>query len=510
MSGNKLAMLGNAGSWYDAFPEIDFCICQYPMLTSFQMERADVVFPLEEWLEFSDSGGFGQLNYVFGQFPSIHLGETVPNGVPPQKIVKKASEILNAAIDSGEDIVFGAVGAATGAGPAQPSLSSTAKDEELQTSINASYLHECDTSRFNLRFPLGIGVMGGTEEETITLQTLAEMFGASDFADLKANAERYQKPIVTPPEAYWLYDQHLRTAADGLPVGFGTESRKCEVYCTLLIRCAATGYPFTYPRLQEAVDPTIGEEIRAVNPSYEFAGSYSPICQHVEPAESPIEGDPGYDAEYPLTITSGRVYYFHHGTMRHAAFARELYPVPDVRMHPDTAKKYGLKHMDWVKVTSHRGEITGRVYETAGMHPSVLWMERFWNPESFDSTQKSKSGGWRQMNVNVITKNTAPYNEVYGSYTNRGFSVKIEKGSRPEGVWVDPKEFTPFLPTAQSELYPDIGTVISQPQTDVVAFDDWSPLPPMMGGAAGADGAAGGASEGVAAGDAAAGPEGGA
>ncbi len=51
MSGNKLAMLGNAKSWYEVFPEIDFIVGQYPMLTSFQVEACDVVFPLREWLE---------------------------------------------------------------------------------------------------------------------------------------------------------------------------------------------------------------------------------------------------------------------------------------------------------------------------------------------------------------------------------------------------------------------------------------------------------------------------
>lgn len=51
MSGNKLAMLGNAKSWYDVFPEVDYIIGQYPMLTSFHIEACDLVFPLREWLE---------------------------------------------------------------------------------------------------------------------------------------------------------------------------------------------------------------------------------------------------------------------------------------------------------------------------------------------------------------------------------------------------------------------------------------------------------------------------
>lgn len=81
----------------------------------------------------------------------------------------------------------------------------------------------------------------------------------------------------------------------------------------------------------------------------------------------------------------------------------------------------------------------------------MLWMERFWNPECYDETQKAKTSGWREQNINVITKADGPFNEAYGSYTLRGFTVNIEKSERPEGVWVEPREFAPFLPTLQGE-----------------------------------------------------------
>ena len=63
------------------------------------------------------------------------------------------------------------------------------------------------------------------------------------------------------------------------------------------------------------------------------------------------------------------------------------------------------------------------------------------------------------MNVNVLTKNDAPFNEVYGSYTNRGFTVKIEKGEKPEKVWVNPEEFAPFLPTEEMKAEAVTGDV---------------------------------------------------
>ena len=367
-SGNKLAMLGNATSWYNVLPEIDFIMGQYPMLTSFHIEAADLVFPLAEWLEIV--GTTRQVNKQFVRIDVTHLGETVDNTYPYQAIFQKLREKM------GKE--FASIAEPT------PMADQRAK--------------------------------------------VADQFGAQDWNDLVANQDKYI-PIVTDPKDFWAYDQYLQIVDDNLPAGFATESRKCEVYCTLLLKMGRNGYPFTYPMEMPAA-----------------SHDYSPICTFIEPAESPLT-----DEEYPLVITSGRVPYFHHGTMRHAAFARELYPEPDVRMNPQTAEEYGIAHRDWVKITSRRGEIRGRAYVTEGIAPGVLWMERFWNPECYDASQEKIDGGWSECNINVLTKNSAPFNEVFGSYTNRGFTVKIEKSEKPDNVWVEPEEFRPFMPTLQNE-----------------------------------------------------------
>ncbi len=493
-SGNKMAMLGNAGSWYDSFPEVDYIVAQYPNMTSFHVEAVDLMLPLVEWLE-SPNAARDQLNYSFGMFPAIHLGETVSNAVPARRIVEAASVKLNDRIAQGAEVLFGYVGSEVGSGPEKPSFTSTAQDDELQTSINATYYHPRDLSKIKMQFPF-CKVIEGELDEKPFLQKLADMYsvgtggkaGDLTYEQLLENYDELRQKmdegiaddkgwVTVPSHKYWQYDQHLNKAVDGLPVGFPTESRKCEIYCTTLIKMAQTGWPLCYPRPQVPCDPSIGEEIKEVNPDYEYVGTYSPICQHIEPKESPIEGDRGYDPEYPLAITSGRVYYYHHSTMRQAPFARELYPVPDVRIHPDTAAKYGIKHMDWVEVTSRRGSIRGRAYLTRGMDKHVLWMERFYNPECFDSSQKKVTGGWRECNINVITKNTAPYNEVFGSYTNRGFTVNIKKSTKPEGVWVEPEEFKPFMPNnpvgwaGYSAKDNEVGVPRELPQSPRVTFD---------------------------------------
>jgi anaerobic selenocysteine-containing dehydrogenase len=480
VSGNKLAMLGNVETWFEVFNEIDFCICQYPMITSFQAELADLIFPLEEWLEYPGTPMMSQNNYQYFQQPIIHLGETVHNAVPITKVLNATSKKLNEYLADGNEVVFGGVGATVGASTASPSQSSTASDPELQTSVNSSYYFEKEDIPLN--FPL-VPFMTGAEEDTVQIIRLCEALGVPDLETLQKD-NTYQQPIITPIDEYFKYGQHLQTADDGLPVGFATESRKCEVYCTLFIKMAADGWPYCYPYPQEPVDESIGQEFKDYDPSYEYVGTYAPICQHVEPAESPIEGDSGYDPEYPLIFTSGRVPHFHHGTMRHAPFNRELYPVPNVLMHPDTAAKYGLKHMDWAKITSRRGSTKGQVYVTRGLHEKVIWMERFWFPECFDNSQPKKTGGWRECNVNLLTKNTAPFNHVYGSYTLRGFTVKIEPSTKPDNIWTEPKEFEPFMPTNANQYLPELGSALEMEHSPIVLFDDWdrnAPLPPAMG-----------------------------
>lgn len=372
MSGNKLAMLGNAKSWYEVFPEIDFIIGQYPMLTSFHVEAADLVFPVREWLE-EPMVNMTQLNTQWLQNECVHIGETVSHSIPAAQVIERCKEKWGGTMPG---LVPGYIGSAT--------------EAEVKASVAAA------------------------------LQ-------APGWDELVANTDKYV-PYVIPPEDYWHYKQYETIVDDGLPAGFGTESRKFEVYCTLLLKMARTGYPFCYPFEQEACE------------------DYSPICTYIEPAESPLDDD-----EYPFVLTSGRVPYFHHGTMRHAAFARELFPTAEIRINTRTAAELGIEHMDWVKVSSRRGEVHARAYLTEGVAPRTVWMERFWNPECYDESQPNKTAGWRECNVNVLTKNDAPFNEVFGSYTNRGFTVKIEKSEKPSNVWVEPHEFEPFMPTLQGE-----------------------------------------------------------
>ncbi len=235
-----------------------------------------------------------------------------------------------------------------------------------------------------------------------------------------------------PMDTYMAYYQYKEPVSDGLPRGFATMSRKVDVYSEAMLRLARTGFPYMYPFDQPACE------------------DYDPICTFKEPTESPLEGQPGYDPEYPLVITTGRLPHFHHGTMRHAPFVREVMPAPELKINPATAAEYGIEHLDWVKITSRRGSSNARAYLTEGIAPGVLITERFWNPECFDETQETITPGIEECGYNIMSADEFQ-NPCFATNSYRAFTVKIEKTTRPERIWIESEQFQPFMPTLSGE-----------------------------------------------------------
>lgn len=253
----------------------------------------------------------------------------------------------------------------------------------------------------------------------------AEQMGRSSWDEMLSDTDKRYTEV--PLNQYMVYKQYEGIVSDGLPRGFATMSRKVEVYSEAMLRLARTGFPYMYPYEQPSCD------------------DYSPICVFKEPTESPLT-----DTEYPLVITTGRLPHFHHGTMRHAPFIRELMPVPELRINPKTAAEYGIEHLDWVKITSRRGSSHARAYLTEGIAPGVLITERFWNPECFDDTQSSITPGFEECGYNVMSADEFQ-NPVFATNSYRAFTVKIEKSTRPERIWIESEQFAPFMPALRDE-----------------------------------------------------------
>ncbi len=257
--------------------------------------------------------------------------------------------------------------------------------------------------------------------------TMEEILDAS-VTSLKMTWKEFKEkaPIEFMPEKKWreYYVYKQIDPKTGKPNGFGTGCQKVELYAECLITLGRTGAPFsTYPLPPASKD-------------------YPPLPYYVEPAESPLAGST-VAKEFPLVMTNGRIPFFHHTTLRNIPWLREIYPVPQLWINPDTAGDYGIKQDDWVWVESQRGKTQAKAYVTAGIGPGVVYMERFWNPE----TLNSDTHGWREMNVNLLSKNDPPYADMVGTYTLRGYQVKVSRADGPpKGIWQKPEDFKPWLP----------------------------------------------------------------
>jgi len=240
---------------------------------------------------------------------------------------------------------------------------------------------------------------------------------------------REKAPFEYLPKEEWRSYGVYRQIEDGLPKGFPTPSRKLEVYLESMITLGRSGMPFTKTALPRA------------------SKDYDPLPYFLEPFESPVTG--GKLAEdFPLVMTTGRVPFYHHSTLRNIPMLREMCPVAEIWIHPDTARTYGIAPDDWVWVESQRGKIRAKALITSGISPGVVCMERFWNPE----TLNTETHGWREMNVNVLTKADGPYNDVVGTYTLRGFLVRIRRADGPpKGVWITPEDFRTWLPAPSKQ-----------------------------------------------------------
>ncbi len=97
-------------------------------------------------------------------------------------------------------------------------------------------------------------------------------------------------------------------------------------------------------------------------------GRFVPLT-HREPAELP-------DAEYPLTLTTGRVVaHYHTATMTRRCFGLSgTWPEELVEIHPDDAATYGVADGDLIEISSRRGTVRARAWVTRRVRKGLVFM----------------------------------------------------------------------------------------------------------------------------------------
>lgn len=146
--------------------------------------------------------------------------------------------------------------------------------------------------------------------------------------------------------------------------GFSTPTRKVEIYSTIL-----------------------------------ESWGRDPLPKYTEIPESPISR-PDLAEKYPYILNAGlRIPVFFHSANRQIPWLRQIRPYPIVELHPDTARKHGIREMDWVWIESPRGRVRQRAKLNDGIHPSVVVAEHgWWYPEI-----KEEDHGWEISNINLLT-----------------------------------------------------------------------------------------------------------
>jgi anaerobic selenocysteine-containing dehydrogenase len=170
--------------------------------------------------------------------------------------------------------------------------------------------------------------------------------------------------------------------------------------------------------------PTGKVELRST--IFETLG-YDPLPHFEEPAESPISR-PDLVKEYPyILINNPHSRFFTHSQFRQSASLRKRHPEPFVRIHPETAKKHGIKEGDMVWIENRRGKIKQKAKLTDDVHPQVVAADfGWWFPEKAGE-EPSLFGVW-ESNFNVLTSDAMDYaGEVSGSYNIQVFLCKIYK-----------------------------------------------------------------------------------
>ncbi|AKL93931.1 anaerobic dehydrogenase BisC [Clostridium aceticum] len=368
-SGNKLGAVANSQKWADAIEELDFIVHMHMYPTSFSA-FADILLPTQEWLETDMMVEI--CNKLFARQGVAHLWETVDETVIWSMLAKRCGELGHEACQKAFDAEY------------------MGKDLAYWDSVGELFDHFLN--RVDLTW------------EKLKEITPYEFMSKDEW------------------KTYYVYKE--TNPKTGLPAGFPTPSKKCELYLESMITLSRTGRPFSPCDLPPA------------------SKDYDPLPYYLEPHEGPVS-DSELAKEYPLIMTNGRIPFYHHNTLRNIPLLREIYPVPELWIHPKAAETYGISEGDWVWVESKRGKIRALASVTEGINPGTVYMERFWNPE----TLNTETQGWKEMNVNMLTKEDAPFNDVVGTYTLRGFLVKVSKADAPpEGIWTKPEDFKQWLP----------------------------------------------------------------
>jgi len=175
------------------------------------------------------------------------------------------------------------------------------------------------------------------------------------FTNTERRVQRVRKAVEAPGEARddW---EIITGIANRMGAGWKYESARAVFEEVARVTASYAG--ITYDRIEwkglQWPCPTTEHPGTAILHSAAFTrgkGLFT-VCEHIPPAELP-------DAEYPLTLTTGRILYQYHTATMSRRSRGLVSRTPDafVEMNPADARRLGVAQGDRVEVASRRGKI---------------------------------------------------------------------------------------------------------------------------------------------------------
>jgi anaerobic selenocysteine-containing dehydrogenase len=184
--------------------------------------------------------------------------------------------------------------------------------------------------------------------------------------------------------------------------------------------------PFRYRKYEECGFKTPTGKIELYSTRFQQMG-YAPLPYYQEPPESPIT-KPDIARDFPLVLTTGaRIPYFFNSEHRQIENLRKAHRQPLAEIHPDTARRHGIKNGDWMWIETQRGRIKQRAKVTDGIDPRVIAAQHGW---WFPEKPAPEYGVW-QSNVNMLTDNQPPYDPAMGTYQLRALLCRVSVAESP-------------------------------------------------------------------------------
>lgn len=139
-----------------------------------------------------------------------------------------------------------------------------------------------------------------------------------------------------------------------------------------IMKADGRGWLFAPTGLVDGPLPTYYEPFEAPIKNPLYPQQYNPVLKYWDRPDNAIAtiGDP----QYPYIITTYRLTEHHlSGVMtRWVPWLAELQPELFIEMSPELAEEKGIRNLDWVRVTSPRGEIRAKALVTRRMRPYVI------------------------------------------------------------------------------------------------------------------------------------------